>query len=83
MDQQSAQVSFVIGPRGEILTFSDLPPRNVKRWTRHRKAELVAAIQGGLISLAEANKRYSLSVEEFIGWQRQADHESNGLDSGD
>ena len=35
-----------------------------------RKAEVVAAVRGGLISLEEACQRYTLSVEEFLSWQR-------------
>jgi len=38
-----------------------------------RKAEVVAAVRGGLLSLEEACKKYSLSVEEFLSWQRAID----------
>ncbi len=38
-----------------------------------RKAEIVAAVDGGLISLDAARQRYSLSVEEFLSWQRAFD----------
>jgi len=30
----------------------------------------VAAVRGGLISLDDACKRYTLTVEEFLAWQR-------------
>jgi len=69
--------SYVIGPTGRPLTLSDLPSANTHRWVIRRKAEVVAAVQGGLLSLEEACKRYSLSVEEFLSWQ-QAINE-NGL----
>jgi len=48
----------------------DLPPPNTKRWVARRKAAVVAAVRGGLISLEDACHRYSLSVEEFRSWQR-------------
>ncbi len=70
-------VRHVIGPTGEPLTIDDLPPPNTKRWVIRRKAEVVAAVRGGLITLEEACQRYSLSVEEFLSWQRAIDR--NGL----
>ncbi|SRR5690606_18702335 len=67
------RVSYVIGPDGSPLTVADLPPANTKRWVIRRKAEVVAAVRGGLLSLEEACKRYTLTVEEFLSWQRSID----------
>ena len=64
---------FVIGPDGSPLTIADLPPQNTKRWVIRRKAEVVAAVRGGLLSLEEACERYKLTVEEFLSWQRSID----------
>ena len=47
-----------------------LPPSNTKRWVIRRKAEVVAGVRAGLLSLQEACDRYDLSVEEFLSWQR-------------
>lgn len=55
------------------MTLADLPSPNTRRWVIRRKAKVVAAVRGGLISLEEACKRYSLSVEEFLSWQRAID----------
>ncbi len=55
------------------MTLKDLPPPSTKRWVIRRKAEVVAAVRGGLISLDEACRRYTLSVEEFLSWQRAID----------
>jgi len=63
----------VIGPDGQILTIADLPAPGTKRWVIRRKAEVVAAVRGGLISLEEACRRYTLSVEEFLSWQKAID----------
>jgi hypothetical protein len=38
-----------------------------------RKAEVVAAVRGGLLSLEEACQRYTLTVEEFLAWQQSID----------
>jgi len=38
-----------------------------------RKAEVVAAVRGGLLSLEEACERYKLTVDEFLSWQRSID----------
>jgi hypothetical protein len=68
---------YVVGPDGSPLTIADLPPTNTKRWVTRRKAEVVAAVRGGLLSLDDARKRYSLSIDEFLIWQRQI--ERHGL----
>lgn len=69
--------NVVMGPDGTPLTLANLPKPTTKRWVIRRKAEVVAAVRGGLISLEEACKRYTLSVEEFLGWQRAI--EEHGL----
>ena len=60
----------MIGPTGAPLTLSDLPPANTQRWVIRRKAEVVAAVHGGLLTLDEACERYRLTNEEFLGWQQ-------------
>ena len=55
------------------LTIADLPPEGTQRWVIRRKAEVVAAVRGGLLSLEEACKRYTLTVEEFLSWQQSID----------
>ncbi len=60
---------------GEILprmsaTVVELPPPDTKRWVARRKAVVVSAVRSGAISLEEACRRYELSVEEFLAWQR-------------
>ena len=71
--QMRARVRYVIGPDGSPLTVADLPPRDTKRWVIRRKAEVVAAVRGGLLSLEEACTRYTLTVEEFLSWQQSID----------
>jgi transposase-like protein len=48
-----------------------LPPCNTKRWTIRKKAEVVLAVQDNKLSLEDACKRFKLSLEEFLAWQRQ------------
>lgn len=67
------RVRYVIGPDGSPLTIADLPPKDTKRWVIRRKAEVVAAVRGGLISIEEACERYKLTVDEFLSWQRSID----------
>ena len=73
VDQQPVRINYVIGPDGSPLTIADLPPQNTKRWVIRRKAEVVAAVRGGLITLEDACDRYKLSIEEFLTWQRAID----------
>lgn len=70
MPQQAPAPSYVIGPLGERLTLETLPAVNPGRWIPRRKAEVVAAVDGGLLTLEEACERYSLTLQEFTSWQR-------------
>ena len=63
----------VIGPLGEPLTLESLPSRDTVRWVARRKAEVVAAVAGGLLTVDEACRRYSLSLQEYTSWQRAVD----------
>ena len=63
-----------------MMTLSDLPPPNTKRWVIRRKAEVVAGVRLGLITIEEACERYRLSIDEFLSWQRLIDrHGLRGL----
>ena len=73
IENQVIRPAQVIGPLGEPLTLDSLPPRSTTRWVVRRKAEVVAAVSGGLLSVDEACDRYGLTVEEFAGWQRALD----------
>src|SRR5208282_1312910 len=73
---------YVIGPDGSPLTIANLPTPGTKRWVIRRKAEVVAAVRGGLLSLEEACSRYTLTVDEFLSWQYSIDrHGLAGLRS--
>jgi hypothetical protein len=39
---------LVIGPRGDPLSIADLPQPGTHRWVIRRKAEIVAAVRGGI-----------------------------------
>ena len=48
---------------------ADLPAPGPQRWVIRRKAQVVMAVRGGLLSLEEACSRYMLSADEFLLWQ--------------
>ncbi len=73
IENQNIKPAQVIGPLGEPLTIKDLPPATTRRWVVRRKAEVVAAVNGGLLSVDEACERYDLTLEEFASWQRAVD----------
>lgn len=80
MQQHTARTLSVPGPDGQPITLSDLPPPNVTRWVTRRKAEVVAAVDGGLLTEEAACKRYGLSEEEFAGWLKlYTKHGAKGL----
>lgn len=76
-DRKPKREHVVIGPEGTPLTLADLPKPNTVRWVIRRKAEVVAAVRGGLLTLDSALERYGLSSEEFMSWQRSI--ESHGI----
>jgi hypothetical protein len=55
------------------VALSELPPVTTTRWVTRRKAAVVAAVREGVLTLEEACRRYTLSVEEFTSWQRLVD----------
>jgi Protein of unknown function (DUF1153) len=68
-----ANARFILGPYGTPLSGSDLPRPDTQRWVIRRKAEVVAAVQGGLLTLDEACNRYGLTADEFMTWQASFD----------
>lgn len=57
-------------PTGVVVPFN-LPPSYTVRWVPRRKANVVAAVHAGILSMTDACFRYRLSPEEFLEWERQ------------
>lgn len=74
-DIETERPKVVVGPLGEPLSKSSLPPAGTSRWVVRRKAEVVAAVNGGLLTIAEACERYDLTLEELASWQRSIERE--------
>ncbi|MBV9571392.1 MAG: DUF1153 domain-containing protein [Alphaproteobacteria bacterium] len=62
-------VDVITGPDGRPVRMVQPPPANLKRWSARRKAEVVTAVRGGMLSLEDACHRYALTVEEFLSWE--------------
>ena len=73
IEYHNSRPARIIGPDREVLTRSNLPPANTTRWVASRKAQIVAAVDAGLLTIDEVIARYGLSLEEFCGWQRAMD----------
>ena len=73
LENQTFRPASVIGPLGEQLTLEMLPQPETRRWVIRRKAEVVAAVQGGLLTFDEACERYSLTLEELASWERSVE----------
>ena len=56
-------------PDGHVLSRSDLPAPDTKRWVASRKEAIVQAVHHGLLSEEDALNVYSLSREELSSWQ--------------
>lgn len=63
----------IIGPDSTILTRETMPPPDTTRWVASRKAQVVAAVESGLMTLDEVMRRYNLSLEEFTAWRHAMD----------
>lgn len=73
---------WALGPLGERLTLDKLPPPGTHRWVIRRKAELVYAVCGGLLTREEATRRYGISDDEFEAWRHSVErHGLRGLRS--
>ncbi|SFR03892.1 DUF1153 domain-containing protein [Poseidonocella sedimentorum] len=55
-------------PDGSVLSQTDLPPSETRRWVASRKAAVVNGVRYGLISRENAKERYGLSDEELDEW---------------
>jgi hypothetical protein len=73
IENRKIRPAIVIGPLGEPLTLEMLPSPSTGRWVVRRKAEVVAAVNGGMLTIDEVCERYSLTLEEFASWQRAID----------
>lgn len=73
LDHDRTRPASVVGPLGEKLTMEALPSPSNSRWTIRRKAEVVAAVEGGMLPLTEACERYIIELEELTSWQRSVD----------
>jgi hypothetical protein len=71
--------SVVLGPCGDVLTRREMPASFRLRWTARRKAEVVIAVETGILSLNEACERYIISPEEFFAWK--TDYAQEGMES--
>ena len=56
---------------GEPVAVSSLPPPETRRWSPRRKAQLVCAVQAGLLSVEDVCARYSITLEEWSNWETQ------------
>ena len=63
------------GPGGSL---DELPAPETRRWVARRKAQVVAAVRAGRLSLEDACGRYNLSAEEFGAWAQAIDRHGPG-----
>jgi len=73
---------WALGPLGERLTLDKLPPPGIRRWVIRRKAEVVYAVTGRLLTREDAIRRYGISEDEFEAWRHSVErHGLRGLRS--
>lgn len=62
-------MNLMSSPLSGVGKLRELPPPDTRRWVARRKAQVVAAVRSGVLTLDEACRRYNLSVEEFQAWE--------------
>ncbi|MEL6125582.1 MAG: DUF1153 domain-containing protein [Pseudomonadota bacterium] len=67
--RRSNKPVFATDHEGKTISRADLPPPDTVRWVARRKAVVVAAVKGGIITAEEACSLYDLSPEELQSWQ--------------
>lgn len=70
MNEKLSPLKRITGPRGELMDVHDLPKPTCHRWTPYRKAQIVVAVEGELITFDEAATRWNISAEEYGAWKR-------------
>ena len=50
-----APMRRVLAPDGTVLTLANLPSPDAQRWVASRKAIVVAAVRGGLLSMSDTS----------------------------
>jgi hypothetical protein len=63
----------IFGWDGTPLNLANLPSLGPIRWGARRKAEVLAAVSGGLLSMEAACARYEICAEEFLAWRLAVD----------
>lgn len=66
---QNEKLLVVRDLQGNIIAPYDLPPAGTVRWTPNRKAIVVRAVRGGLVSIQEILDRYHMTEREFLIWE--------------
>ena len=71
----SSFAEHVPGSEGTWLGSAGSPPAATTRWTPRRKAEILAAVRQGLLSIEAAAAHYAITPEELLSWQGVLDRE--------
>ena len=60
----------IVQMKSRPSALADLPSPNTQRWVPRRKAEVVAAVERGILTAVDACKRYNMTMEEFASWKQ-------------
>jgi len=63
------KAKFITRRDRTVFTLGDLPATDTERWVMSRKADVVEAVHGGLITMEDACWRYALTMDEFHSWE--------------
>ncbi len=51
----------------------ELPSPCTRRWTMRQKVAIIEAVHGGWVPIEEVCQLYTISVDDFIAWERDVD----------
>jgi hypothetical protein len=61
-----------------VAPLNALPPAGTRHWVPRYKAAVVEAVEAGVLSFEDAQRRYLLSEEEFESWRDTIEHYGSG-----
>lgn len=75
IEQTNSRRAHPVGQTSHIPGLDSLPPAHTSRWIASRKAQVVKAVEDGVMKIDDALERYDLTLEEFCSWQRRMERD--------
>lgn len=72
---KTQKVAYIIGPDGSYIDRDSLPTQAYKRWSLNNKANIVFAIEAGLITPKHACHKYEVTRSQLKDWYQRIEYQ--------